>query len=702
MQSLITAKQQTLADLTAALPAYRPRLDAIDPRLTAYVADAISNDGEHANLYELLGIRKVFRLMDSYDIDTERVKRTLRAIEGVWENGRHKNRGSSESHDARINGRVASEVYRHVKGGLSFDTPRGNRHVRLMPYQVWCLLGIYGFVTEVSMERPYTEGDELLPTEFVRDGTVYDRRRLTEECHLFQTRKSGKTEFGAAIDFVEVCFLGPANGQALICAPTSELSQIAYKAIKEFAVQVDPTCLNRMGGKLFRMTARGMNWQPAHRMKGEIRCMAAGKTPKDGLYASVVHADEHGQPGYINGHCDMQSAVETCWGSTGPRREKLLLHTTTAGLQTEGPYKNQLQRVEQLLLDELNIPLDHQPHRTDEDKWFAFLLRLDPWETDYDLDRLDDPVLFRKVNRSIGTTVQPTYYRQRLHDARMSEDTRKEVLTKDFNIWQTGRITKWIDGDRIRPLQDADPTRRIDRCTYDQGWRVFCGMDFAQGHDLFAITYLAVDYNHAQHSPDTMRGLMFADTEAWVLESELRDSPNRPLYETWIEQGWLHLCPGETFDSMLAISRLAAHLFHPKADGTPDLQRMRLDIAAFGYDPAQSRSPINNLQAWLQSLGITGEAIRQMVLPVSQSAMTMNPIISHLEEMILGQEPWITFSASPLWPWCFGNCGVELGRTDLRRITKGGTINGKIDPVAALLDACWLFDLSEGRVERER
>ena len=182
-------------------------------------------------------------------------------------------------------------------------------------------------------------------------------------------------------------------------------------------MQIDPTCINRLGGKLFQMTRNGMNWQPGHRMKGEILCMAAGKTAKDGLHASVVHADEHGQPGYINGHSDMEQAVETCWGSTGTRREKLLLHTTTAGLNLEGPYKKKLTQVQNILLSELDYPLG-EPHRTDDDKWFAFLLQLEPWEQSYELDQLNDPELFRKVNRSIGTTVQPNYYRERLHDAR--------------------------------------------------------------------------------------------------------------------------------------------------------------------------------------------------------------------------------------------------------------------------------------------
>ena len=312
-------KAQCLSDIREALPRYADRLNECDERLMQYIEDAISNNASHANFYELLGIRKELRLMDSYDMDIPRVQRTLRAIEGRWENGRH------------------------VKGGLKFSTPRGAMHVRLMPFQTWLIFEIYAFKVDVSMEREYHDGDQLLPTEWVKDGIVWDTRRLTQESHWFLTRKSGKTELGAAVDFVEVCFLGDVNGQALICTNSAEQSRIAFKAIKEFAMQVDPTCSNRMGGKFFRLTRNEMNWQPGNHMKGEIKCMAAGKTPKDGLYASVVHADEHGQAGYVNGRSDMQAAVDTCFGSTGPRREKLLLHTTTAGRIKEGPYKTKLE-----------------------------------------------------------------------------------------------------------------------------------------------------------------------------------------------------------------------------------------------------------------------------------------------------------------------------------------------------------------------
>ena len=656
MEDLQKAKAQCLDDLSTNLHNYVNRLNNIDIRLLAYVKDAISNDGSHANLYELLGIRKVFRLMDSYLMAPKRVQTTIRAIEGQWEGGKH------------------------IKGGLKFDTPRGNQHVRLMPYQIWCLFGIYGFTVDVCMERPYVEGDQLLPTEWVKDGEVWDTRRLTDECHLFQTRKSGKTEFGSAIDFVEVCFLGPANGQALICAPSSEQSQIAYKAIKEFAMQVDPTCINRLGGKYFRMTAKGMNWQPGHRMKGEIKTMAAGKVSKDGLYASVVHADEHGQPGYINGHCDMQAAVETCWGSTGPRREKLLMHTTTAGKVKDGPYKTKLETVETLLLQELNYPLG-QPHRTDDDSWFAFLLRLDPWEITDDLEALNNTELFRKVNRSIGITVQPDYYRKRLHEASQSEDTKQEVLTKDFNMWQIEAAKNWLTAEDVRPLQRD---MRIDQCADTEGWIVFAGLDFSKGDDLNGVSYLA--YN-------TQTGEFFADMDSYMSEAAVNESPIRALLLKWAEEGWLHIVPGKTFDPSWPVNRII------------ELDSKGINFGAFGYDPYNAEIVMNSLRQWVFDIGLDPARIIQ---PVRQNFATYTPAVQELDYYVKRSvidangkqvpDPIIHFSMNPLWPWEFGNVVLREsadGMENLKPVKRNNSASCKVDNVQMLLSALLLYMAAE-------
>ncbi|MBQ1571160.1 MAG: hypothetical protein IIZ78_08560, partial [Clostridiales bacterium] len=78
-------KAQCISDIRDALPFYANRLNECDERLMIYIEDAISNNASHANLHELLGIRKELRLMSSYDLDPERVKRSLRAIEGQWQ-----------------------------------------------------------------------------------------------------------------------------------------------------------------------------------------------------------------------------------------------------------------------------------------------------------------------------------------------------------------------------------------------------------------------------------------------------------------------------------------------------------------------------------------------------------------------------------------------------------------------------------------
>ena len=193
-----------------------------------------------------------------------------------------------------------------------------------------------------------------------------------------------------------------------------------------------------------------------------------------------------------------------------------------------------------------------------------------------------------------------------------------------------------------------------------------------------------------------MAGRFFADCDLWVLESTMNDSPNRPLYEQWVEQGWLHKCPGEVFDSAYAINRIA------------ELVEKGINIYYFGYDPAQSLTPINNLTAWLQTLfqkreGMSSkdiaDAIQHMVIPVSQTSFTQNPRITELEEKMLSLDAWMEFSDSPLWPWCFGNCAVESkGDPPIRRIVKGAGHSNKIDPVHGLLDALYCFDFGEGKV----
>ena len=122
-----------------------------------------------------------------------------------------------------------------------------------------------------------------------------------------------------------------------------------------------------------------------------------------------------------------------------------------------------------------------------------------------------------------------------------------------------------------------------------------------------------------------------------------------------------------------------------------------VNLAYFGYDPAQSKQPINTIKAWLQSIGIDAITIQEMVVPVAQTYMVFNGLIGELEYMMLSQEPWLNFSMSPLWPWEFGNARIEESREGNRKVLKA-TATQKVDNIHALIDALYCFDLSEGKV----
>ena len=654
-QELKELKEQCLCELREYLPTVKAALDEADTRLYLYASDAIREDMDTANVYELLGIRKVLRLMLTYEVDVDYVHLILRAIEGVWEDGKH------------------------IRGGLSYDTPRGYKPVRLMPYQVWCVFGIYAFFTEVSMEREYYDGMELLPSEFVRDGIVWDRRRLCREAHLFQTRKSGKTAFGGSIDFIEANVIGEANAQVLICANSSKQAKIAFEAVRQYAYQIDPKATSKSGGKFLRVTSDEITWKPGMPRTGSILVMSAGGKTKDGLYASMVHADEHGSASYVKGHSDMENLVQVCVGSMGPRRESLLLHTTTAGLVNEGPYQVQLRVVEELLTHEMLIPLGTS-QKTDDDRWFALLLRLDPWEITDDLESLNKDNLFRKVNRSIGVTVQPTWYRERIAEAiKKGGEVAQEVKTKDFNIWQTDRVSEWIKPDHIRGMQTD---MSIDDCTEEDGWVVFCGLDFSMGDDLNAISFLAV-----REKEDGGKEF-FADMEAWISEDTYTNTPLQYLYKEWVERGWLHVSPGAVLEPELPVNRIA------------ELYQNGVTFLGFGYDPWKAKSPINALSAWMVTITDDLDAPKQYIIPVRQTFASYNPVVEELDYMLKTDPPLLTFSNNPMWAWEFGNTAIAMsndGMENKKPVKRNASETCKVDNVQCLCTALMLYDRAEGQ-----
>ena len=618
-------KAEALDKLNRLISVQAGQLRAIDERMLTYFQGL--TDGDLHNLYEILGGIKFLRILRTYAFSHKRVRHAIQLYEGRWD----------------------GNAYIPNSGGLQFSGLKGFTHYQLQPFQVFALAGLLG---------PQTTADDGKPA------------RLCKELVLFLTRKSGKTLMAAFINFIGF-FFWDSSYEGYCCANSSDQAKLLYKTSQALIRQMDPKETR------IRFTASQTNWRPSQPRQASFTALSAGGKTKDGLYAQACFADEFGSADFTNGKSDMLDLVNVVQSSMGPRREPLTVITTTAGYATNGPFRSKMLIMEQQLEKELDMPDDYREPQPD-DYQHALLLQPDKWEQlDEDL-LLTDERIWRKSNPMIGISVQPSFYEQEAYKARMNPDNRKEFITKLVNVYENARVTEWMKSDQVRRVQIP---RRVTDCTKALNWGTFVGLDFGGTDDLFAVATLSVDYSRR----DSMLGRFFGDLTAWIVESALERSPNRPLYERWIEDGWLRVSPGGTFNPDLAINELMS------------LSDKGVNILAFGYDPAQSKWPINTLKAWLQTLGIAPQVIQQMVIPVSQNFMTFNGLIGEVEQMILEREPWLQLSQSPLWPWMFGNCRIEESGNGNRRVVKA-TPTQKVDGVHALIDAMYCFDLSEARI----
>lgn len=181
-KALRELKASAVGDLQARrevlLASHRYALDDTDLRLTQYVRGVIDNPAGH-NLYEILGVRRFFQLLDKYGWRADRVKHFFWFYELLRFSG--------------INGRT---------------------RYKLTPVQCFQFANIYGFA---------------LP----------DGRRLTRTAYLFVPRKFSKTTSSAAVAVYDLLF-GDKNAQAYVGANSYDQAKICFDEIRSIMFDIDP------------------------------------------------------------------------------------------------------------------------------------------------------------------------------------------------------------------------------------------------------------------------------------------------------------------------------------------------------------------------------------------------------------------------------------------------------------------------------
>ena len=640
-------KQQAHALLSERLTEQHQQVTDIEPRLAAYLDDLTEHPEAH-NGNELLGAIKFLRLLRSYETDIETFRDVVYKYEGIWQ-------------------QTDGGLWRHIEGGLKHPGTTGPTYYRLQPFQVFVLAAMFCLKAWVNTENE-AGSRELLSTERVgEDGMIYDLRRLCTEFTLFTPRKTAKTQLSAFIQFWYF-MSGDENAECYCCANASDQAKILFSRTRELIHQMDPK------ERRIRFTASQVNWKPGQFRTASLTALSAGGKTKDGLFAQLCSADEYGSAQYINGASDMGKLVSVVESSMGPRREPMTFISTTAGIIQTGPFIDKLFGIRSLLMDELN---PEAPHELADDRQMCLLLEPDEWEQQDEQLLMTSKEVRRKVNPMLGIIVQHSFYDDEVAKARQNPEKKNEVISKLLNVYHAATIQEWVKAEQVRPLQTD---RRIDQCTKKDGWVVFVGLDFSQGDDLHTASYLA-----ARKHPSGRGTEFFADCDAWIKEDTLEQSSICALYEQWIKDGWLHKSPGKVFQPSLFINRL------------DELFRQGVQFAAWGYDKYQSKDPVNALKAYLQSVMKVPNP-EPYVQVVSQLNSEFNAPTDDLYAAMFAPVPFIGFSGSPLWPFCFGNCALEIDGRDNKRPVKRtpGSDSCKVDPVQALIMAMDLYTRFEG------
>ena len=639
-------------------------LSEIDPRLDEYYVHLLNHSGLNEtdedvhNVNEILGALKLLRQLVTYPVNIDKVKQVIRLREGQWEKDE---RG----------------LWHHVSGGLKNPGTMGDAYYRWQPFQVFIWTAMYG--PQVWIDTGVTTADrDPLPTEKVEDGHLIDLRRLCTDFTYFAPRKTDKTGLSAYNNFL--FFMLEDHDCEIYCTANSQQqASLLFKRTQALIRQMDPQ------ERRIRFTSSQTNWRNGQPRQAQMWALSAGGKTKDGLFAQLCCADEFGSAAYVGNKSDMGALVNVVLSSMGPRREPMLFTSTTAGTIQTGPFIDKLAAMKQELRKEVDYCEGTATPTLEGDRWMCILFEPDAWE-------LDEEVLFtsksvrRKVNPMLGITVQHSFYDQAIADSRLDPLKKLETITKLFNVYQQSTVKDWFKPAEIREVQIP---MRVDDCKAEDGWIVFCGMDFSRGDDLNGDAFCC--YN-------VRTGEFFGDMDVYMSEEAVNRSPIRELLLKWASEGWLTIVPGKTFDPSWPVNRII------------ELDGLGIDFGGFGFDPMNAKTVVNAISQWVFEIGLDP---KQLVVPVRQNFASYNPAVNEFDYLMnrsvddgnghMVHAPLVHFSMNPLWPYCFG-CAIlkesNDGMRNFKPVKRSEGAACKVDPVQMFLSGIIMHDQYETQINK--
>lgn len=312
-------------------------------------------------------------------------------------------------------------VLKHTKG------PDAGQQIKLQPFQIMLICGIYGFRHKKDHNK-----------------------RMTTDVIVYIPRKAGKSTLTAIIGLYELLF-NEAGAEVFTLATNREQASIVFDAARSM--------VDSMPEEL-KACYRVSKYEIGKTNDAQTVFKALSRDNKksgDGKNASCAIIDEAAQ--IVD-----RNSIEVIHSGMVARKNPLRIYITTASFTKETKFYEDLIAFEAMLHGEA----------PDNPKWFGLLYGLDP------ADDWRDEKTWAKANPMHGVSVYQDAIKERCEQAKLKPAALNEFLCKTLNIYVSAN-TAWID------RQYWDDSIGEDK---PEPEAVFIGFDLAATRDLNAVCIL--------------------------------------------------------------------------------------------------------------------------------------------------------------------------------------------------------------------
>ena len=381
----------------------------------------------------------------------------------------------------------------HRKGESLEGMPLTNAPFILQPWQIFCIVNLFGFYRKNTTIRRFTEALFMLP------------------------RKNGKTPFASALALTAAILDNQSGSNVYILANSLKQTRESFdflthtvKYWKDKSIKIKDNNNEHVIRKEFS--------------KGSftINALAAEEDNLDSFNGNIIILDE------IHG---MKSSKKYTLMKNAQRayRNKLLMAITTAGDKPNGFLAQRLKYCDKVL-----------DGTVEDDSYFLFICDAD---TDKDGKIVDftNPIYIQQANPSLGVTVE---LKELVHDAEVAladPQTRNEFFNKTLNIFTNSMTAYFNVQDFINSDLNYDWTLE-DLVKLPIKW--YGGADLSKLHDLTA----AALYGTYEDVDIVITHAFFPITAA----HQKANDDGIPLFG-WEQDGWLTMSntPTVSYDDIV-------------------------------------------------------------------------------------------------------------------------------------------------------